>query len=108
MERMGFGEDGTPHGMRATFSTNFNAIGASTDVIEQCLAHAPGNRVRAAYNRHAYHAERRSLLQAWADHVDQLRAGPPGREPVSAKWPPRQRENFLAHDPTALRLVRTQ
>ena len=57
MERLGFSGDGTPHGMRATFSTHFNAIGASIDVIEHCLAHVPGNRVRAAYNRHAYRAE---------------------------------------------------
>lgn len=59
MERLGFGGDGTPHGMRATFSTHFNALGASIDVIEQCLAHVHGNRVRAAYNRHAYQAERK-------------------------------------------------
>ena len=54
MERLGFSRDGTPHGMRAAFSTHFNAAGASIDVIEHSLAHVPGNRVRAAYNRHAY------------------------------------------------------
>ncbi|MGK2952029.1 MAG: tyrosine-type recombinase/integrase [Thiobacillus sp.] len=74
MKRLGFSGDGTPHGMRATFSTHFNAVGASIDVIEHCLAHVPGNRVRAAYNRHAYLAERRGLLQAWADRVEELRS----------------------------------
>lgn len=74
MERLGFSGDGTPHGMRATFSTHFNAVGASIDVIEHCLAHVPGNRVRAAYNRYAYLAERRGLLQAWADRVEELRS----------------------------------
>ena len=83
MERLGFSGDGTPHGMRATFSTHFNATGANIDVIEHCLAHVPGNRVRAAYNRHAYQAERRALLQTWADHVDRLRAGLPPRNPPS-------------------------
>lgn len=73
MERLGFGGDGTPHGMRAAFSTHFNGSGANIDVIEHCLAHVPSNRVRAAYNRHAYRAERRAMLQAWADHVDKLR-----------------------------------
>lgn len=73
MERLGFSGDGTPHGMRATFSTHFNAIGANIDVIEHCLAHAPANRVRSAYNRHAYRVERREMLQAWADQVDKLR-----------------------------------
>ena len=79
MERLGFSGDGTPHGMRATFSTHFNASGASIDVIEHCLAHVPGNRVRAAYNRHAYKVERRDLLQTWADRVDKLRSGRPLR-----------------------------
>jgi integrase len=73
MERLGFSGDGTPHGMRATFSTHFNASGANIDVIEHCLAHVPANRVRAAYNRHAYQVERREMLQAWADRVDDLR-----------------------------------
>lgn len=75
MERLGFSGDGTPHGMRAAFSTHFNGQGANVDVIEHCLAHVPINRVRAAYNRHAYQAERRALLQDWADCVDKLRLG---------------------------------
>lgn len=39
MDRLGFGSVGTPHGMRAAFSTHFNRIGANVDVIEHCLAH---------------------------------------------------------------------
>lgn len=74
LERLGYGGESTPHGMRAAFSTHFNKLGASVDVIEHCLAHTPMNRVRAAYNRHAYHEERRSMLQAWADHLDHQRA----------------------------------
>ena len=61
---------GTPHGMRAAFSTHFNSAGASVDVIEHCLAHVPANRVRAAYNRHQYQDERRAMLQAWADFLE--------------------------------------
>ncbi len=75
MERLGFGGEGTPHGMRAAFSTHFNSLGASVDVIEHCLAHVPANAVRAAYNRHAYQQERRMMLQAWADHLDCVREG---------------------------------
>jgi integrase len=70
MERLGHSGLGTPHGMRATFSTYFNAQGANIDVIEHCLAHVPANRVRAAYNRHQYQAERRVMLQAWADYLE--------------------------------------
>lgn len=74
MERLGFSGEGTPHGMRAAFSTHFNAMGASVDVIEHCLAHVPANRVRAAYNRHQYQDERRAMLQAWADFLEATRS----------------------------------
>ena len=73
MERLGFSGEGTPHGMRASFSTHFNSLGGNIDVIEHCLAHVPANAVRAAYNRHAYQDERRAMLQQWADRLDQLR-----------------------------------
>ena len=70
MERLGYSGVGTPHGMRAAFSTYFNSAGASVDVIEHCLAHVQANRVRAAYNRHQYQDERRAMLQAWADFLE--------------------------------------
>ncbi|WP_202841617.1 tyrosine-type recombinase/integrase [Luteimonas saliphila] len=72
MDRLGFGDKGTPHGMRAAFSTHFNGRHANADVIERCLAHVPVNAVRAAYNRHAYLKERRAMLQQWADYLDLL------------------------------------
>jgi integrase len=80
MERLGLSGVGTPHGMRASFSTYFNSTGGNIDVIEHCLAHCstawrtvPANAVRAAYNRHAYQDERRAMLQQWADYLDRLR-----------------------------------
>lgn len=74
MERLGFSGEGTPHGMRAAFSTHFNSIGANADVVELCLAHVPMGQTRAAYNRHPYKKERRRLIQRWADHLDLLRS----------------------------------
>lgn len=82
MERLGLSGQGTPHGMRAAFSTYFNATGANIDVIEHCLAHVPANRVRAAYNRHQYQDERRAMLQAWADFLED--AEPPVRSGAAA------------------------
>lgn len=73
MERLGYSGVGTPHGMRAAFSTHFNGIDANADVIELCLAHAPMSKTRAAYNRHLYKDERRAMLQEWADRLDVLR-----------------------------------
>lgn len=73
MERLGYSGVGTPHGMRAAFSTYFNGINANADVVEICLAHAPMSKTRSAYNRHPYEEERRSMLQEWADRIDSLR-----------------------------------
>jgi integrase len=69
--------DITVHGFRATFSTWANETAAARpDVIEACLAHRESDRVRAAYNRAQFAAERRKLLEAWDAYLD-------GREPAS-------------------------
>ena len=43
------------------------------DLIELQLAHRERNKVRAAYNRAERIAERRKMMQAWADYLDTLR-----------------------------------
>lgn len=77
----------------------FSSILRRLDVIEHCLAHTPGNRVRAAYNRHAYRAERRSLLQDWADHVEALRhtaaCGPRGIGSPNGPMAPTPRDSRM-------------
>jgi integrase len=75
LRRMGYDKDTmTGHGFRALASTRLNEMGWSTDVIERQLAHVERNKVRAAYNRAQYMAERRKMMQAWADYLDGLRA----------------------------------
>ena len=74
LRRMGFDKDTmTGHGFRAMASTRLNEMGWAPDVIERQLAHAERNKVRAAYNRAQYMAERRKMMQAWADYLDALR-----------------------------------
>ena len=76
LRRMGFDKDTmTGHGFRALASTRLNEMGWAPDVIERQLAHAERNKVRAAYNRAQYLAERRKMMQAWADCLDALRQG---------------------------------
>jgi integrase len=72
LDRLGMRDRTTVHGLcRATFSTWANETAAARpDVIEACLAHEESNRVRAAYNRAQFAAERRALLQAWADYLE--------------------------------------
>jgi len=71
LDRLGVRDQTTVHGLcRATFSTWANETGAARpDVIEACLAHNEQNKVRASYNRAGFAAERRVLLQAWADYL---------------------------------------
>ncbi len=63
----------TGHGFRATASTILNERGFNTLAIERQLAHVDRNTVRASYNHAEFLNERRDLLQAWADLLDQLR-----------------------------------
>lgn len=71
LSRLGLRSRTTAHGLaRATFSTWANERGiARPDVIEACLAHAQGDKTRAAYNRASFDDERRALLQAWGEFV---------------------------------------
>lgn len=61
------------HGFRSTASTLLNEMGWAPDVIEAQLAHASQGNVRAAYNRAAWLDDRRRMLQAWADYLDELK-----------------------------------
>lgn len=76
LRRMGFTQDEmTAHGFRALASTLLNEQGFPPDVIELQLAHQERNKVRAAYNRAQRLAERRQMMQAWANYLDGLKAG---------------------------------
>ena len=70
------------HGSRATASTLLNESGVAPDLIELQLAHAERKKVRAAYNRAQRLAERRKLMQRWADYLDELRMTAATREVV--------------------------
>jgi integrase len=86
LERMGFnGKDSigfSAHGFRATASTILNEAGYRADVIERQLAHKERNTVRASYNQAEYLAERRDMMQQWADLVDGLAED---KKPVTTK-----------------------
>lgn len=76
LRRLGYGhEEMTAHNFRAMASTCLNEHDWHPDVIELQLAHAERNKVRAAYNRSTRLADRKKMMQAWADNLDTLRAG---------------------------------
>jgi len=71
--RMGYEGRMTGHGWRSIASTWANESGRyGGDAIERQLAHTPDNKVRAAYNRAAYLAERTRMMQDWADWLDSI------------------------------------
>ncbi|MBL8343953.1 MAG: tyrosine-type recombinase/integrase [Rubrivivax sp.] len=71
LDRLGVRDRTTVHGLcRATFSTwAYETAAARPDVIEACLAHREGDKVKAAYNRAQFNDERRALIAAWADYL---------------------------------------
>ena len=76
LRRLGYSkEEQTAHGFRTIASTLLNEQGWHSDLIELQLAHAERNQVRAAYNKAQRLTERRKMMQAWGDYLDQLRVG---------------------------------
>lgn len=60
-----------PHGFRHTASTMLNNMGFGSDAIELQLSHKTQG-VRGIYNKAQKLDERRSLMQAWSDHLQKL------------------------------------
>jgi len=77
LRRMGFDKGTmTAHGFRASARTILDEVlGFRPDYIEHQLAHAVRDPNGRAYNRTAHLPERRKMMQAWADYLDNLRAG---------------------------------
>ena len=75
--RMGFdGDTITGHGFRATARTILDEVlHQRVDFIEHQLAHAVKDPNGRAYNRTAHLAERKKMMQLWADYLDGLKAG---------------------------------
>lgn len=74
LERMGYAGKFSGHGFRSTASTMLHELGWRSELIERQLAHAERNKVKSAYNHAEYLPERRLMMQAWADWIDDLAA----------------------------------
>jgi integrase len=76
--RMGFNTktEITGHGFRAMARTILHEeLHVKPEVIEHQLAHAVSDALGTAYNRTKFLAERKAMMQIWADHLDKLKAG---------------------------------
>ncbi len=76
LRRMGFDkEEMSGHGFRAMARTILDeTLHYRPDYIEHQLAHAVKDPNGRAYNRTAHLAERRKMMQGWADYLDTLKA----------------------------------
>jgi integrase len=77
LRRMGFdGSTVVAHGFRATARTLLHEVlQVNPYVIEAQLAHRVPDTLGNAYNRTRHSAERRKMMQKWADYLDRLKAG---------------------------------
>ena len=76
LRRMGFDkEEITGHGFRAMARTILDEVlEFRPDIIEHQLAHAVRDPKGRAYNRTSHLAERRKMMQTWADYLDALKS----------------------------------
>jgi integrase len=74
---LGFDSDTmTGHGFRAMARTILDEVlQVRPDFIEHQLAHSVKDPNGRAYNRTAHLAERRNMMQTWADYLDGLKSG---------------------------------
>jgi|SRR5215469_4013940 len=73
---MGFQGRHATHGFRGMLRTVARErLGVNSDVLEAQLAHAKKGDVQKAYDRTTFNEERRRVMQAWANYLDNLRDG---------------------------------
>lgn len=77
LRRMGYADQLTGHGMRATISTALNEIGYPKVWVDAQLSHADSGKVSAAYNHAEYVEQRRTMMQDWANRLDLWGQGKP-------------------------------
>jgi integrase len=76
IRRMGYHGKTTGHGFRAVAMTNIKEkLGYRHEVVDRQLAHAPRNKVDAAYDRAQFLDERKVMMQRWADYVSEVTVG---------------------------------
>jgi integrase len=73
LKRLGYQNKMTGHGFRAlAMSTIKEQLGYRHEVVDRQLAHAQKDKVASAYDRAQFLAERKVMMQEWADFLDGL------------------------------------
>jgi len=76
LKRMGYKNRMTGHGFRAlAMSTIKERLGHRHEAVDRQLAHAQKDKVASAYDRAQFLAERKVMMQEWADYLDSVAGG---------------------------------
>ena len=78
LRRMDFsGEEHVGHGFRAMARTMMEEqmTGIDSKLVEAQLGHGKSGPLGSAYDRAEYLAQRREMMQRWADYLEKLRVG---------------------------------
>lgn len=76
LKRMGYQNKMTGHGFRAlAMSTIKEKLGYRHEVVDRQLAHAQKDKVADAYDRATFLAQRKEMMQDWADYLDAVEQG---------------------------------
>ncbi|MDE3955193.1 tyrosine-type recombinase/integrase [Glaesserella parasuis] len=75
LQRMGYRNVLTAHGLRSVFSTAMNEAEFNSEIIEVCLAHFEYSSVRGTYNKAKYLTQRAEYMQWWGNFVEQAAEG---------------------------------
>jgi integrase len=78
LKRMGYDtqKDITGHGFRAMARTILHErLNIDPAIIEHQLAHKVPDTLGSAYNRTKFIEQRKTMMQSWADYLDELKAG---------------------------------
>jgi prophage CP4-57-like integrase len=73
IKRVGYKDQLTSHGLRSIASTYLSETFTemNLEILEACLSHQSKNQVRNAYNRSTYLEQRKPLMNAWGDFVEE-------------------------------------
>lgn len=75
LRRMGYYKRMTGHGFRAlAMSAIKEQLGYRHEVVDRQLAHEPRNSIDKAYDRADFKAERKVMMQDWANYIDRCKA----------------------------------
>jgi integrase len=76
LKRLGYQNKMTGHGFRAlAMSTIKERLGYRHEVVDRQLAHAQKDKVASAYDRAQFLAERKVMMQQWADYLETVASG---------------------------------